>query len=606
MPIINPPSPLPQRFGRWRLFGPFTGGIGASLTTTTSNGTTQTSKTDRVAFTTPNFAVADPMFLYANTYWTNLGVPSLIGNAITIKASIEIFGTAVPITLPNPTAATLTTPAQSGVTYVVSAGATSATQTFVSTSGMQVGCTVHFNNANVNAVIKTVVSATQVTFFTSVTSTTSDNACTVTAYPWSGYVIPDGQYIWSQHSFGLQLAANTSYPLRTFVQVGANQAFANILPYSYTGGQKSSDLVTGGTTDGADYTTNAQVGPGVGNSSSYYFTPIACVGRQLTPALVFFNTGDSIAYGAGNNNYQGIMGTAIAAAGYYCWTAGLFGITATNYGRGAGVVHSLAQYADIITVSLGSNDIATGSSLATLNTGLLLAFQELTAAGQPAYIMTQTPRTTSGNSWQTLGGQTPATAVAMFQPLRCQWNNSLRDTSPNGLLAYLNTNLGTTGSVAGYMDIAKGIEVNSDGSALVLTNTTYTFTCTSANATYLATYTDSNGNVHTVGPTIAAGTTLVCTSPSSSNVPASGTLTKTSGTGDATITFSSRLQSSANQQAFGTGQYWPVNGTANYPTSDGIHPAVGMNALAAPYITGASSPISFAIPSGNYTVTPHP
>jgi hypothetical protein len=63
----------------------------------------------------------------------------------------------------------------------------------------------------------------------------------------------------------------------------------------------------------------------------------------------------------------------------------------------------------------------------------------------------------------------------------------------------------------------------------------YTFTVTSANATAGATYTN-NGQTFTVLATIVAGTTLLC---SGTGAPlASGTLTKTTGTGDATITFS--------------------------------------------------------------------
>lgn len=74
--------------------------------------------------------------------------------------------------------------------------------------------------------------------------------------------------------------------------------------------------------------------------------------------------------------------------------------------------------------------------------------------------------------------------------------------------------------------------------AIDLTNY-YTFTVTSANATAGATYTN-NSKTFTVVTTIASGTTLVCTgtgAPSSS-----GTLTKASGTGDATITFSANVQ----------------------------------------------------------------
>lgn len=62
----------------------------------------------------------------------------------------------------------------------------------------------------------------------------------------------------------------------------------------------------------------------------------------------------------------------------------------------------------------------------------------------------------------------------------------------------------------------------------------YYFTVTSANATAGAVYTN-NGHTFVVSKTIAADTTLLCVS---SGLPTtSGTLTKSSGTGDATITF---------------------------------------------------------------------
>jgi hypothetical protein len=66
----------------------------------------------------------------------------------------------------------------------------------------------------------------------------------------------------------------------------------------------------------------------------------------------------------------------------------------------------------------------------------------------------------------------------------------------------------------------------------------YTFTVTAAAATIGAKYTN-NSQTFTVLGTIAAGTTLVC---SATGTPAaSGTLTKSSGTGDATITFASKV-----------------------------------------------------------------
>lgn len=65
----------------------------------------------------------------------------------------------------------------------------------------------------------------------------------------------------------------------------------------------------------------------------------------------------------------------------------------------------------------------------------------------------------------------------------------------------------------------------------------YSFTVTSANATAAAIYSDANGNNWTVVATISSGTTLVLTA-ATGTPPSSGTLTKVSGTGDATITFS--------------------------------------------------------------------
>ena len=62
----------------------------------------------------------------------------------------------------------------------------------------------------------------------------------------------------------------------------------------------------------------------------------------------------------------------------------------------------------------------------------------------------------------------------------------------------------------------------------------YWFTVTSANATAGAVYTN-NGHNFTVVNTISSGTTLLCTS---NGAPSGTTLTKSTGTGDSTITFS--------------------------------------------------------------------
>ena len=71
---------------------------------------------------------------------------------------------------------------------------------------------------------------------------------------------------------------------------------------------------------------------------------------------------------------------------------------------------------------------------------------------------------------------------------------------------------------------------------------TYVFTVTSASATVGATYTN-NGNTFTVVATIAAATILVLSTTAAGAPQASGTLTKATGTGDATIAFSASVNS---------------------------------------------------------------
>ena len=82
----------------------------------------------------------------------------------------------------------------------------------------------------------------------------------------------------------------------------------------------------------------------------------------------------------------------------------------------------------------------------------------------------------------------------------------------------------------------------------------YVFTITSGNASVGATYTNS-GHTYTVKNTIVSGTTLVCTG--TANPAALGTLTKSSGAGDATITYSAFTVSSVNQGSFSVSSSGP-------------------------------------------------
>ena len=98
-----------------------------------------------------------------------------------------------------------------------------------------------------------------------------------------------------------------------------------------------------------------------------------------------------------------------------------------------------------------------------------------------------------------------------------------------------------------YIDLGHVAKTNSiifmaQGAGYLLEDTSptqYIFTVTSANATSGATYTN-NGHTFTVVTTIAGATTLTTTGTGAPT--ASGTLTKATGTGDATITFSAFRQ----------------------------------------------------------------
>lgn len=96
----------------------------------------------------------------------------------------------------------------------------------------------------------------------------------------------------------------------------------------------------------------------------------------------------------------------------------------------------------------------------------------------------------------------------------------------------------TDGIVVGNLVIGGGILPGTIVLAIPLTQ--FTFTVSAANATTGAIYSNSSEN-YTVTSTISSGTTLLATG--SSTPPSSGVLTLVSGTGDATITFSSYTES---------------------------------------------------------------
>ena len=98
----------------------------------------------------------------------------------------------------------------------------------------------------------------------------------------------------------------------------------------------------------------------------------------------------------------------------------------------------------------------------------------------------------------------------------------------------------------------------------------YTFTVTSANATAGTVYSTTNGAQFTVLSTIAAGTVLMASS-SSVGIPFGTTLTKVSGSGDASITFSAAVHNGTQSVVSSkVGDTSPYNGGTVIASCSGL------------------------------------
>lgn len=166
------------------------------------------------------------------------------------------------------------------------------------------------------------------------------------------------------------------------------------------------------------------------------------------------------------------------------------------------------------------------------------------------------------SSWTQLTGPTgnPAFGAGTTSSFMSasEWNEHIYATNTEHSKPIKIYNDGTTYRVrtAGLPDLASTPTIASTVAATV------TFTVTSANATSGAVYQAANGSQFTVTITITAGTTLTTTSTGA--VPISGTLTRVSGTGDATINFTAVTSPTNNyvyafhyfyQYTVGTTQY---------------------------------------------------
>ena len=592
---ISPPPPTPSQFPRIRIVSQFSG-IQSAVGNYT-DGVTQLSECSRIGISI-NTLCTDLSFLVYNGNFS-LAPPAPTGNAFMFKANLEYQGNSIPISFPSNTGQQMPTPAQtsgSGITTTVTTGASSATQTVGSTTNYQVGGTLNFATAGVNATIKSITSSTVVVLTSSISTTTGETV-TIVGYQGSGTMLGDGQAMFSTPLGGLYSTA-TNYKWRHF----RSCAPGTQMPYTgqqgngpsgqnFNGNINTSDVVNGSTVqDGADYTTTINNTMASIKSGGYSWSPLAVIGRQIVEIPVWMISGDSVGFGFGSTYFEGYLGLACANAGVAYFNCGVSGITGLNQERYDGILQKLSRYVDGVLMQIGTNDInsAAGNDwFHAVGQGTYLAEAETFTGGIGQIIFSMVPQrtTSSGSLWNNYSGQ----AVLSTEPLRVQINNAFRDTSANGMAAYFAANLSKPATVGAPNDVwvASGMERNSDGTTVSLNATTYNFTCSSANATAGAIYTDTNGQSYTVGPSISAGTALCVTSLGNNPAPASGHLTYVSGSGDGTINYSSVTQSSSNQQMFGTGGYWLTNGTNNQYTADGIHPNGNAIIIVAPSVNTA-------------------
>lgn len=192
------------------------------------------------------------------------------------------------------------------------------------------------------------------------------------------------------------------------------------------------------------------------------------------------------------------------------------------------------------TTSLTAHGVVIGNGTSTASvTSAGSSGQVLTSNGasadptfQPAGSGTVTSVTFTGDG--TVLSSTPSSAVTTSGTV----TGSLNTQTKNKVLAGPTTgsNAAPTFRSVVAADLSPGF-INPTVQKFTSTGSTvgYLFTVTSANATVGATYTN-NSNTYTVLNTISAGTLLWASQASAPQ--ASGTLTKSAGTGDATITFS--------------------------------------------------------------------
>jgi lysophospholipase L1-like esterase len=182
------------------------------------------------------------------------------------------------------------------------------------------------------------------------------------------------------------------------------------------------------------YTASAFATPGGGSVSTYGVAPVAVLGIPDQRHVSVFAWGDSITYGLSD-------GTGSAAGSYGWLERGLESVNGTTipsvncsrhgetsivYVDGTSIARTaLMEYATHAVFGHGSNNIALGGALPTVQGHCQAIWAQARRMGLKVYHMTLIPRTTSTDAWATAANQTPASGFAAGDK-RDQFNSWLR------------------------------------------------------------------------------------------------------------------------------------------------------------------------------------
>lgn len=259
--------------------------------------------------------------------------------------------------------------------------------------------------------------------------------------------LPAGQYL-ATRTYVSVSAAGQKWPVDLYTIQGSWEGA--------TRGAPATDLTMSSTTT-------------IGQSTEAGYGPIAVIGTPFTARTPCVGlVGDSILYGSGdtNPNGMGFAVRALAAANIPYISVAKPGEQASSVNTEAGFQKRMALTAACTAVieEYGQNDRANGRTLAQIQADRLTLWGYYADRGIKVYATTNTPNTTSTDSWATTTNQT----LTSSESIRTQLNDWLRDGAPIDATSKAAVPRGTTSNVlragspghplVGYIEVADTVE----------------------------------------------------------------------------------------------------------------------------------------------------